>query len=218
MFAGHVGAALALGRAERRVNAGFLVLAAILLDLVLWVLVLAGWESVTIPPDYSKTHQPQFDFPYSHGLVASIAWSVLAGAAAFVCAGNARMRAATIVAAAVLSHWLLDALVHSPEMPLADDASPRVGFGLWNAMPVALAVESAIAAAGLALFLQGARLSRAKKIGLAAAVLVVLLFTIVGMTVAPPPPSAFAMAASSIVTIAVVCALAAWFSRSGVNG
>jgi hypothetical protein len=42
MFAGHIGAGLALGRAERGVNVGVFVAAALLLDVVLWLLVLAG--------------------------------------------------------------------------------------------------------------------------------------------------------------------------------
>ncbi|MFC5497802.1 hypothetical protein ACFPOE_09695 [Caenimonas terrae] len=179
MFAGHVGAALALGRAQRRVNVGVFVLAALLLDAVLWVLVLLGWESVAIAPDYASTHQPQFDFPFSH--------------------------------------WLLDALVHRPELPLAGDASARLGLGLWNAMPLALAVEAAIALAGLALFLSGAGLSRGRKLALALVLLVVLAGTVAGMTVAPPPPSIAAMAWSSLGAIALVCLLAGWFGRGAMD-
>ena len=37
MFAGHVGVALAIGAAERRVSVGVFVAAALLLDLVLWL-------------------------------------------------------------------------------------------------------------------------------------------------------------------------------------
>ena len=81
MFAGHIGAALAIGRAARRVNIGVFMLAALLLDVVLWLFVLLGWESVVIPPTSATTHQAEFVFPFSHGLVASLAWSVLAGVA-----------------------------------------------------------------------------------------------------------------------------------------
>jgi hypothetical protein len=58
MFAGHLGAALALGRVERRLNVGVLVAGALLLDAVLWLLILAGRESVRIPADFLSTHQP----------------------------------------------------------------------------------------------------------------------------------------------------------------
>ena len=63
MFAGHVGVALALGRAERRVNVGVLVAPARLLDLVLWLLILLGWEFASIPADFARTRKPSSCFP-----------------------------------------------------------------------------------------------------------------------------------------------------------
>ena len=216
MFAGHVGAALAIGRAERRINVGVFIFAAALLDFVLWLFVLLGWESVTIPTNFASTHQPEFIFPYSHGLLASITWSALAGAAAFLWyprLEEAKFRAAALVAAAVFSHWLLDALVHAPELPIAGASSVKVGLGLWQTMPVALITEAFITAAGLYLFVSGANLSRAKKLWLTLMCFIVLAFTVAGMTVAPPPPSVITMAVTSLVTIAVVCALGGWLGR-----
>jgi hypothetical protein len=216
MFAGHLGAALAIGRADRRLNIGVFVSAALLLDVVLWLFVLVGWESVTILASLSSTHQPEFVFPYSHGLLAAIVWSVAAGAAVFIWyprLKERKLRAAVLAGMAVFSHWLLDALVHVPELQLAGAGSEKMGLGLWQHMPVALAAEAAILVAGLCLFLWGTGLSRTRQIWLTVLALLVLVFTVVGMTVAPAPPSARAMAASSLVTIVVVCALACWFGR-----
>ncbi len=216
MFAGHIGAGLAIGRAERRVNVGWFIAAALLLDFVLWVCVLLGWESVTIPADFANTHQPQFVFPYSHSLAAGLVWSVLAGAVGFASFSRlrvGRIHAALLIAAAALSHWLLDALVHQPEMPLAGENSPAVGMGLWNNIPVGLGIEAGIAILGLYLFMSRTTLSRRRSIMLATLCIIVLVFTIAGMTIAPPPPSARAMAASSLVTLVVVCALAFWLGR-----
>lgn len=213
MFAGHIGAALAIGRVERRVSLGMFVFAAVFLDFALWVFVLLGWESVTIPANFTSTHQPEFVFPYSHGLLASIGWSALAGVAVFLCyprLGQTKLRAALLVSAAVFSHWLLDALVHAPELPIAGAGSPKVGLGLWNSMPLALSVEALVSAAGLYFFLAGTALSRPRKIWLCVLCAVILVFTAVGMTVAPPPPSVTVMAISSLITIVVVCALAGW--------
>lgn len=211
-----MGVALAIGRVERRVNVGVFVGASLLLDAALWVFVLLGWETVEIGEDFASTHQPHFVFPYSHGLAAAALWSALAAAlgwAALSTPRGARARAVALLAAAVFSHWLLDALVHRPEMPLAGAGSPAVGLGLWRAMPVALLVESALVATGLALFVAGARWSRQRLWALVILMLVVLLLTIVGMTVAPPPPSARAMAGSSLATIAAVCAFVLWLGR-----
>jgi hypothetical protein len=217
MFAGHVGAALAIGRAESSLNVGVFVLAAVILDVLLWVFVLLGWESVIIPANFGSTHQVEFEFPYSHGLLASIGWSALAGAVTFLWyprAHQAKVRASALVAAAVSSHWLLDALVHAPELPIVGPGLPKVGVGLWRAMPLALGVEAFITIAGLYLFLSGASLSRVRKSWLAALTLTVLAFTVAGMTVAPPPPSVTAMAVSSLITLAVVSIVASWLGRS----
>lgn len=216
MFAGHVGAGLAIGRAERRVNVGVFVAAALLLDIVLWLLVLPSLETVAIPADFARTHQPEFVFPLSHGLAAAIGWSVLAAMVARAACARVpalRLRVAALAAAAVFSHWLLDALVHRPEMPLAGARSAKVGLALWDTMPVALVVEALVLLAGLVLFVRGGGLARGRALALAVVAVLVLAFTAVGMTVAPPPPSVQAMAATSLVTIAVVCALVGWLGR-----
>lgn len=217
MFAGHIGVALVIGRTEKSVNVGVLALATLLLDVLFWLFVLAGWESVAIPAHFASTHQPEFVFPYSHGLLAGVVWSFVAYAAAlFWHPGlpEARLRAAAFVAAAVFSHWLLDALVHVPELPLIGAGSMKVGLGLWQHMPVALAVESAIVVLGLLLYVSSAGLSRSRKRWLTVLSIAILIFTVLGMTVAPAPPSATAMAASSLVSIALVCALLFWLGRS----
>ena len=216
MFAGHVGAALAIARAERRVNVGVFVGAALLLDIALWLFVLLGWESLTIPADFASTHQPEFVFPYSHGLAASLVWSCLVAAGAWAVyrrLGTARARAAMLMAAAVFSHWLLDALVHRPEMPLLGTSSRAVGLALADNMPLALAVEAAVTVLGMALFLRGSGLPRDRLKALAILSLVILAFSVAGMTVAPPPPSAVAMAASTLLTVVVVCGFFAWLGR-----
>ena len=216
MFAGHVGAGLAIGRVERRVNVGLFVAAALFLDMILWLFVLLGWESVAIPSNFASTHQAMFVFPFSHSLASSVVWSVLAAAGAWaVCAhlGPARVRIALLIAAAVFSHWLLDLLVHRPELPLAGATSPMVGLGLWNSMPVALVAEGAVVVLGMILFISSGGLPRSRSVAIAVLSLVVLVFTVLGMTLAPPPPSEVAMAGSSLVALVAVCALVAWLGR-----
>ena len=220
MFAGHVGAALAFGRADRSVNVGVFVVAAMLLDFLLWTFVLLGWESVSLPADYAQTRQPEFVFPYSHGLIASLAWSAFAGAAFYYWYWRhdvANVRGATLVAAAVVSHWILDALVHAPELPVAGAASMKIGLWLWRNIPLALGVEALLVVAGLYLYLDGARVSRPRKVALAVLTLLTLAFTVAGMTVAPPPPSDTAMAATSCITIILVCAVFLWLGRPAAD-
>ncbi len=146
MFVGHLGAGLLLKRADRRMNLGVLFFAVMFLDFLLWVLVVAGIERVIAPPDFAAKHYFTFVFPYSHGLAASIVWSCCGGVVVWTALGvrfKSRARAAVIVAAAVFSHFIVDALVHVPELPLLGEASPKLGLSLWENMPLALGVELA---------------------------------------------------------------------------
>ncbi len=153
MFLGHVGVGLALKRAAPSCNAGVLVAGALALDWLLGVFVLAGLEEVHVPADFARAHFLTFTFPWSHGLLATLGWSALAAAlAAALLRGPARAAGALVVALAVASHFLCDAVEHVPELPLLGPDSPRVGLGLWRWMPWALALEVALAALGLWLY------------------------------------------------------------------
>jgi membrane-bound metal-dependent hydrolase YbcI (DUF457 family) len=214
MFAGHIGAALAVGSAEPRINIGAFIFAALLLDIVLWILVIANIESLAITSNFASIHQPEFVFPYSHGLASAAVWSALAAllAAAFALrAGITPRRAALLAALAVFSHWLLDALVHIPELPVLGPNSTKVGAALWQqSLYAALAIEGAMLVAGLYLFSRRANLTRKKLFWLRTYCLVIYASTVAGMTIAPPPPSGQAMAVSSLAAIMIVCALGAW--------
>lgn len=216
MFAGHIGVALAVGSKQRQINLGLFAAAALLLDFVLWLFILLGWESVRIPTDFARSHQPEFVFPYSHGLLAALLWSGIAAAlvySTYAPLKRAGFRAAAVLAGAVFSHWILDYVVHRPELSLAGTASRVVGLGLWDHLAVALGLESAILLFGVFLFVSGTKLPKGRAIGIAVICLLILLFTVVGMTLAPPPPSAFAMASSSLVTVVVVCLIIGWLGR-----
>ena len=84
MLAGHIGVALAVGSTHRRVNVGVFIAAALLLDFILWLFVLLGIESVSIPADFETTRQVAFVFAYSHGLLAAAVWSVATVTEAYV--------------------------------------------------------------------------------------------------------------------------------------
>ncbi len=216
MFAGHVGVALALGRVERRINVGLFVAASLWLDGLLWILVLLGWETVEIPSDFPATHQPHFVFPYSHSLPAALFWSVLAGVTTWGSCAAARqpgLRLAAWVGAAVFSHWVLDFVVHRPELSLTGTPGHPAGLGLWNHMALALGIESAIVAFGLTMFLRSQPFAPLRSALLVAITLLLLGFTVLGMTVAPAPPSATAMAATSLATIVGACAFYGWLGR-----
>lgn len=61
------------------------------------------------------------------------------------------------MAALVVSHWLLDFIVHRPDLPLWPAGGPRVGLNAWSSLSVTLACELALFAAGVALYLRHTR-------------------------------------------------------------
>ncbi|HEX6361785.1 MAG TPA: hypothetical protein VFZ93_02430, partial [Albitalea sp.] len=128
MFIGHFGVGFAAKRVAPAVSLGTLFLAAQFIDLLWPTLLLAGVERVEIRPG-ANPPLAFVHYPVSHSLVAVLGWAALIGGLHFGL--RRRLRAALVVGAAVLSHWVLDLLVHEPDLPLAPGAA-RVGLGLWH--------------------------------------------------------------------------------------
>jgi hypothetical protein len=137
----------------------------------------------------------------------SLAWSVSGALIAWSAAtgwGAQRARAAAVVAAAIFSHWVLDALVHVPGLPLLGAGSAKIGLGLWSNVPVALTLEGAITLCGLGLFLWGSGLRGRPAVTLCAIVLAALAMTIFGMLASEPPPDVRMQALASIIVMLAV--------------
>jgi hypothetical protein len=210
MLVGHIGAGLLVKRFEPRLNLGAVLLAALFADLLLWTLMIFGVESLGTPATAGSARFFTFDFPYSHGLVASVIWSVLAAAAGwFIAARGAarRSKLALALSLAVFSHFMLDLIVHVPDLPLVGQGSPKLGLGLWREMPIALAIELTLAAVALVLYLGSARPARAKALLVVGTVAVAAVLTAVGPYVPgePPPPNVLAL--SSLLTLCVMVLL-----------
>lgn len=156
VFIGHFGVALAGKRAAPKTSLGTLILAAQFLDLLWPVFLLLGIEHVEFAPGITRVSPMNFtDYPISHSLLMAVVWAVLVGVIYY---GLRRdRRAAWIVAALVLSHWVLDFVVHRPDLPLWPGGQARVGLGLWNSWPEALSAEALVFGAGLWLYVSTTR-------------------------------------------------------------
>ena len=62
----------------------------------------------------------------------SVVWSILFGAAVLRRGG----KVAATMAVAVFSHFVLDLVMHSPDLALWPGSATHLGFGLWRALPV----------------------------------------------------------------------------------
>jgi hypothetical protein len=212
MFVGHLGAGLIAKRIEPRLNLGVVFVAALFPDVLLWLLVLFGVEKVFVPTDFPTTHYFKFDFMYSHGLLATIVWTVLAGSLAFAMTGSmpARHRIAIVFALVLLSHFFLDLVVHEPEMPMAGPASPKIGLGLWSIMPIALAVELGLAGLALFWYLLGPSSAIHSKPLVAGLLILIAAMTAVGPYLNTQIPERISLAVSSLITLCIVVMIGFW--------
>jgi hypothetical protein len=154
MFIGHFALGFAAKKVAPTVSLGTLFIAAQLADLVWPVLVLLGIEKVEVRPGITAITPLDFiHYPYSHSLVGLLGWAI-AFAGAYAIAHRGQIYAALIIAALVLSHWLLDFLTHRPDMPLSLGESQRVGLGLWNSVPATVVVEGLLFVAGIVLYMR----------------------------------------------------------------
>lgn len=144
MFAGHFGvAAVAKARAPE-LPLWVLLVATQLYDVIFFLLYGFGLESMETTGYGGATIEAY----YSHSLVGAllVAWVV-------VLVGSKKWgrRQGWVLGAVVFSHWLLDLLVHRPDMPLLPGNMgelPLMGFGIWNVPAVSLWVEILLLAGG----------------------------------------------------------------------
>ena len=199
MFVGHYGVSFAAKKLEPELPLWLLFIAVQLLD-VLWApFVLLGIEKVRIVPGFTATNPLDLYYmPYTHGLVAALAWSVVAALAYRFLARGASRQAATIVGIAVFSHWVLDFLVHGPDLPLYDNTA-KVGLGLWNLPALALGLEAASLFGGMLLYFRLGPARRTAFLVFGVIMLAIQVYVFFG----PPPPSANAAAATALVGYAL---------------
>jgi hypothetical protein len=198
MFIGHFAAGFAAKRAAPALSLGTLFAACQLADLVWPLLVLAGVERFSIVPGITAVTPLDFEFyPYSHSLLALAVWGALAALMHRAVRGRSSTVVLVTLAATVVSHWLLDAASHRPDMPVLP-SGPFVGIELWASRPLTMAVELVLFGAGLWLYTSATRPADRRGTGWLVATAALLLVIYVLNMFSPPPPSVEAVAWSAL--------------------
>ena len=202
MFIGHFAVGFAAKRVAPHVSLGTLLLATSFVDLVWPVLLIAGLEHVRIDPGNTAfTPLDFYDYPITHSVPGGLLWAALLGAGWY---GRHRIgRDALVIGALVMTHWLLDAVSHRPDMPVLPHG-PYVGLGLWNSVIATMAVEAAMFAAGVAVYV---RMTRARDgIGRWSLVAMVAFLCVMYILNAfsPPPPNTRLLAYGALVAWVLV--------------
>lgn len=208
MFVGHYAVGLAAKRFAPQTSLGTLVFAAMFADLLAWAFVVTGIEHFAIRPGITTANALDlYDYPISHGLATDFAWATLLAAAYYLI--NRYWRGSVLVFVAVLSHWVLDFIVHRPDMPLAPGIHKYYGLGLYNSRVGMIAVEGTLWVIGIVLYV-GATRSK-KRAGVYVFWLGAALLTwiwAVSLKGSPPPGTIIQAGISSLVFMAITVAWA----------
>jgi hypothetical protein len=210
MFVGHYGVSFAAQRMNRRVPLWVLFIAVQLLDVFWAPLIMLGIERVRIVPGITASNPLDLYYmPYTHSLIAALVWSAAAyGVYRFWSrAGNA----AVIVALAVFSHWILDFIVHRPDLPLYDDTA-KVG-GVVEPAGSSSASKRHFFRGNVALYAREAG-PKAGMIVFGLVMLAIQAFVFFG----PPPSSGTAAALTALLAYGLFAAFVARWERRYTAG
>jgi hypothetical protein len=214
MFIGHFGVGLGAKAAKPKVSLGTMFLAAQFIDLLWPTLVLLGFEQVAIKPGITKLTPLDFvHYPISHSLLMVCIWALLFGTFYWLIKKNTK--GALVLGLLVLGHWILDLVVHRPDLPLYPGGAIFIGFGLWNSIAGTLLLEGFIFVVGVILYL---RVTRAKnRAGVYGfwALVVFLVFLYLGGMFGPPPPNTNSIAVAGQLQWGVVI-WAYWVDRNRI--
>jgi hypothetical protein len=158
MTSGHFGFAAIVKSSDPKVPLWALMFSTYLLDFIFIFLTAFGIEFFApLDPAHPAYGQVLIHAYYSHSLLGAAIIAVIAGLIARWAWGK---KAGLIIGAIVFSHWLLDLIVHRPDLPILPGNLgnlPLLGFGLWQVPIAAALLELALALGGAYLYYRSAR-------------------------------------------------------------
>jgi hypothetical protein len=207
MFIGHYGPALGAKAVLPRMPLWVLFIAVQFMDICCMVLVLLGIEKARIVPGFTEASPlDAYYMPYTHSLPGALVLSALYGGVVAAFFRGRRGFAFVIAALAVFSHWILDLLVHVPDLPLWDN-SLKVGFGLWRHVWISLPLELALLFGGAWLYARNIPARRRGNLVLSTFVLLLAALQLYD-SFGPPPADIADVAKTGLVVYAAIALLA----------
>ncbi|MBI1424424.1 MAG: hypothetical protein GC149_13350 [Gammaproteobacteria bacterium] len=213
MFVGHYGVGFAAKAVKKTIPLWQLFIAVQLVDIAWATLVLFGVEKFRIVPGITAASPLDLYYiPYTHSLLAVVIWSLAAMVIYRFAVKRSTWLVAGVIAVTVLSHWLLDLLVHRPDLPLYDNHM-KVGLGLWNYPVLSFALEALCLFGGMFFYYRATQPVGGR--GRYAMIVFGLVMLGVQSTAlfSPPPPSANAVAVMALVSYFLFAAVVYWLEK-----
>ena len=211
MFVGHYSVSLAARRSTVDLPLWVWFIAVQWLDFGFMTLVLLGIEKVHIVPGFTAANPLDLYYmPYTHGLLGATVMSAVF--AALVAAAFPAARSAGgfgLVWLASFSHWLLDLVMHTPDLPIVNGPT-KVGLGLWNHLAVELTLELVLVVVCAWIYATGVGAKARRRLAiLVAAMVIVQLYSTFG----PIPTSTTAFAVTALAAYVLLILGARWVER-----
>ena len=207
MLIGHYGAALGLRSVSPTLPLWALFVIVQLVDIVFFVLSPLGIETLEFFPGVSgPLAMDLVAVPYTHSLLLNL---VYAGVILAIGVGVGHARLGAGIAAAFFSHWVLDYLVHRPDLPLTPSEDTKVGLEWWSPTVLGLTVELSVLAVGGTLLYRTIKAPHAQRRLLV--FLSVMAVIQIGYMVLPPLEPVWALAIGAQLLYAGLAAAAWWY-------
>lgn len=210
MFIGHFAPAfVAAAVSPERPRLGALFVAAQLVDWGFFLLAFAGFEAMRIDPGASM--MVPFDLyhmPYTHSLLGAMIWALTF--LGVVALHQRSWRLGVLAGIVVISHWLLDLVVHVPDLTL-DGSPPKLGLGLWNMPLVAMPLELALTYGAFGFYISRTRGPSGPPMVLGG---VMLLFQLVNWFAPHPQAAGPFLYLHALLAFGVLTGLAAWVGEN----
>jgi hypothetical protein len=149
---GHLAIAFAVKPVVPKAPLWLLLTATEILDLLAFAFMAIGIEHVA----------PEPSFAWSHGLFMSVIWSAAAGAIVFLFFKN--RRTGILIGLLVFSHWVLDFISHTRDLPLFFNGSPLVGLGLESSILAGIIIEFSMLAVGVTIYIRTRKITENKQV------------------------------------------------------
>ena len=215
MFIGHYAVSFALKKVDKNISLGMLFLAVQFVDILFFPFVLMGIENFNLIENHTESTHFELSFmPYSHSLTASFVWAfgVYIAFKLFLPKKTVnKNKIAIVMAIAVLSHWFLDLIVHTPDLPLFGDCSTKLGLGLWNNAVATYLLEAILLVLGLVIYLKSTKATTfIGKYGMI--IFVVFMLVVNANNIFGPPfgDNVITMSVSALVMYFVFAGVAFW--------
>ena len=213
MFVGHYSAAFAAATLPKAPGLGTLFIAAQLVDIGFFSFLPLGIEHMRLVPGISVMNPMDlYDMPWTHSLLGAIVWGLVFAILLRATIGN--WTAGLIGGTVVVSHWLIDLLVHVPDLTISGHP-PRLGLGLWNYPLLEMPLEIGLLLASALLY---ARTTRTVGTTWALPGLLVVLLVLQAFNWFGPVPVTVdaGVWAMGLLAYAIAAALAWWVARNRI--